>query len=321
MRAALTILILIFLATIVKGQNLVTNWSFEDYTSCPTAGEVDRAVGWTQIYSADYYNSCVPNGDFNVPNTYAGFQNPETGNAFCGLATYYHYENQQLFLREFIRQSLSQPLQVGTKYFVSFKANLSNGFEFLNRDNCATNNLGILFSTYPVNGLTGFAQVFSEAIITDTISWTGICGSFLADSAYSYLNIGNFFMDTTTQVQPANSVNDCYSYYFIDNVCLSTDSLDCVCTVETGLANNNNRYSVTLFPNPTSGQVTLSLENFTNSERTFKLYDFSGRCVLTIPNTSSNSIVFDSSPFNAGLYLLQIEDDQRILVSEKLLIQ
>ena len=68
---------------------------------------------------------------------------------------------------------------------------------------CATNKFGILFSTVPYSknntpAINITPQVISSQIITDTIDWINISGSFIADSTYNYIILGNFNDDITT---------------------------------------------------------------------------------------------------------------------------
>ena len=57
----------------VEGQNLVPNWSFETYTSCPSSsGQLPSAVPWVAqtSNSSDYYNACA--ALYSVPFKYLG---------------------------------------------------------------------------------------------------------------------------------------------------------------------------------------------------------------------------------------------------------
>ncbi|MBK7149491.1 MAG: hypothetical protein IPH78_11900 [Bacteroidetes bacterium] len=90
----------------------------------------------------------------------------------------------------------------GTKYFASFYASLATNSVV--NSGCGANKLGIMLSNSqyvsigPTNAvpLNNQSQVFTDLIITDTINWTKISGSFVSDSNYSYLYVGNFFQDS-----------------------------------------------------------------------------------------------------------------------------
>lgn len=230
MKYALNILLLFTLFQ-SSAQNLVPNPSFEDTVQC-TMGLVSDAVGW-ENYSAlspDYFHSCVGGGSFYVPYNWGGYQPAATGNAYCAMSAFYPPTPDE---REIIGRNLASPMIIGTEYFVSFKASLS--LDSIIESSHACNKLGVLFSTYahvpftapaPINN---FAHVYTNDIITDTAGWTVVSGSFIADSAYTHIAIGNFFDDNNTDtLELLSTPNFNWCYYYIDDICVSTDSLTCV---------------------------------------------------------------------------------------------
>ena len=95
---------------------------------------------------------------------------------------------------------------------------------------CAINKIGMKLTTYAINGpisadslIKNDSKIYSTNIINDKINWIEIKGSFVADSAYEYILLGNFFLDQNTST--FNCIT--HSYYFFDSICLSIDSLDC----------------------------------------------------------------------------------------------
>ncbi len=208
----------------VFAQNIVPNPSFEDYSFCPNySGQVYKAIGWSSYgNSPDYFNLCSSSILVSVPNNSFGNQCATTGNGYCGFYSYVPFNNY----REFIGIQLTSQLCIGEKYYISFKINVADNF------NCATNKLGVLFSTIHYNDtiiapINNFAHFFIDSIIIDSINWTNISGSFVADSAYQYIIIGNFFDNLNTD-SILFSGNFCNSYYFVDNICVSIDSLTCI---------------------------------------------------------------------------------------------
>ncbi len=219
-----TCLLILLICLRAESQNLVPNPSFEDTLACPyQTGQMFNAVGWHNITeSADYFNSCQSNS-LNVPNTGFGYQNAKDGNAMVGFV------NQSLAvsnIREYFGTQLLYPLITNVTYYASFYVSLAD----VQGVDCATNNMGIKFTTYDIIGpiistqlINNDSKIYSTNIIYDKVNWINIKGSFIADSAYQYLWIGNFFSDQNT----AN--NNCFSnsYYFFDSICLSNDSNDC----------------------------------------------------------------------------------------------
>ena len=201
--------------------NLVTNPSFEQYSSCPTGlAQANKATGWNSFNSAEYFNVCATSTDVQVPVNYMGYQNAATGNAYCGFFAYF----ASVDYHEFLYSQLLSNLIIGQKYFVSFKVSpADSGF-------CVySNKTGIKFFKALPNSisLSNSAQIYTNSIITDTSNWTKISGSFVADSSYKYIVIGNFFSDANTDIIDHNCGVP-VSYYYIDDICVSVDSLTCI---------------------------------------------------------------------------------------------
>jgi len=192
-----------------EAQNLVPNPSFEQYDVCPqTIGfqPGGKPLHWEKwLWSPEYFNSCA--GVLNdvdtvldVPLNGFGFQYAFDGEGYVGTATY------QDNYREYIGCELLTPLVVGEKYHLSFRANVATGGNYWN-PKLASNILGLLFTmaSNVWSGLSGpafpfrnYAHLRSEPILADTVVWVEVSGNFMADSAYRYLAIGNFFEDALT---------------------------------------------------------------------------------------------------------------------------
>jgi len=233
---SLVLLFLVCLCGNNKAQfNLVPNPSFETFTNCPTTlSMIGNATGWSSYRgSPDYYNACnTSSNSLGVPNNLAGYQNAQDGEAFAGLVAY----STGGLAREYMGAQLVQTLSIGQTYFVSFYVSLAE-FNSLTAQYVPSNKIGVRFSTVPFEGsdpplpnetpapINNFANVFTNTIISDTLVWTKIQGSFVADSAYKYIAIGNFFDDANTDT--IYRPNGVYSYFFIDNICVSTSSTSC----------------------------------------------------------------------------------------------
>jgi hypothetical protein len=307
------LLFLFLLSQFCFAQNLVPNPSFEDTTMCPDAGgQVSRAQYWQTVANTpDYFNACSIHPQISVPSNTFGYQDASSGEAYMGLCDYTrtNMPSDSLY-REVIGTNLITALSIGQKYFVTFKACLSFNPLFYNW--AANNKLGMLFST--VNYLsvsynqTNYCQVHEDSIIRDSINWTIVRGSFIADSAYTYISIGNFFVNSLIDtIHLMTSSNNAYAaYYYIDDVCVSTDSLTCNGNV--GITENILSDGIALFPNPTSGILTVSFQNFRDAE--VSIYDGLGRKVFSSTARNQNSLTLNLGAFAPGCYVLQ-------LVSEK----
>ncbi len=175
-----------------KAQNLIPNPSFEDTVACPYQyGQIDFALGWNSFGGTpDYLNSCDQTNYVSVPSNSFGIQNARSGKAYAGMLT---YEINGTY-REYLACQLSQTLEIGQKYFVSYWISLGDKVGF----RVATNKQGAKFTTsqYSFNNpipTNNFSPIYSDSIISDTVNWVQIKGSLIADSAYKYLVIGEFF--------------------------------------------------------------------------------------------------------------------------------
>jgi hypothetical protein len=234
--------------------NFVLNPSFETYTSCPsTGGDINKLQNWdTCRGTADFFNLCATSSAFGVPKNLFGSQFPANGSTHCGLYTY----NTGGLYREIIVGQLSTPLNVSTKYYISLKLNKadSNGIV-----GYSTNKMGVKFSKVKqkYTAINNSAHFYSNSIISDTVNWTVLFGTFIADSAYNYLMIGNFFDDTNTF--KVNDGTGSMAYYYIDDVCVSSDSLYTF-NYSTSIEDDETYYKIKLSPNPAT--LSFRLENF-----------------------------------------------------------
>jgi len=304
-------------------QNLVANPSFEDTILCPPSNSTNYSYlpkNWIiNINSADYYNVCATSSSgVSVPNSGFGFQYPATGNAYCGL----YGIGRNLAMtdsREYLGCQLISPLIIGQKYYVSFKANLSSMF-------CATNRLGMMFinNNYFGNNvfiqtppplINNFAHIYHDSLITDTLGWTVIKGSFIADSTYQYLLIGNFF-DYTNFDSILYTSNRCLSYYYIDDICVSSDSLTCnpISSIEDKYFKN----AINIYPNPVTDKILINLPHF--NKATIKIYSIIGQLIFE-DSFIENNITIDLSLYPSGLYLIQAKQGNKFFNKKITLIK
>ncbi len=298
-------------------QNLVPNPSFEDMVGCPdNLDEVSMCVGWSSFgRTPDYFNSCNHSW-LGVPQNGFGYQNAANGNAYCGICTF-NFPNPIPSYREFVGRTLSSPLIIGAKYFVSIKVSLADS------SNYATNNLGILFSNTQYNDTSStpsnnISSIYSTSVIQDTSEWKIISGIFIADSSYSFIIIGNFFNDANTDTSfvgsnfSLNSPHE--AYYYIDDVCVSTDSLECDLNPEGIYSTTKNE--INIYPNPASNKIYF--KNNAQNEFDCSLINMMGEVVGTYTVTAANSI--DVSTIPQGIYLLQLKFRNQLIQKKQIIL-
>ena len=285
--------------------NLVPNPSFEDTLNCPDGmGAIEIATGWFNSGSSpDYFNSCANTGypPYGVPYNFVGHQVAYDGNAYAGLALSFVYSPNY---REFIGTQLSQQLTIGIKYFVSASISLADSVDAY-PFTCVCNNFGFRFSTIAYEAaqvnfapVDNFSHVHSTSIISDTLNWTRISGSFIADSTYQYLTIGNFYDDTNTDTVECGYFQ-AIAYYYVDGICVSTDSLACMNSIGINIPHSG---ITVIYPNPTSGII--SVDNLTG-ETDYTLVNNLGQIIANGKINQLNNTI-DLTSVSSGVYFLKI---------------
>lgn len=302
--------LLLFLALNISaiGQNLVVNGSFEDTLDCPNQiNQVNFATGWISSGGTpDFFHPCAnttaPN--FGIPVNNRGYQQPHDGQAYTGLFT---YSVLQANGREFIGGSLTTPLVPGVTYFVSFWVNHAD----VNVLAWNTNNIGIKFSTNQYvwfsnpDTINNAPHVFSTAVLSDTAAWTQVKGSFVADSAYSFFAIGNYFSDSLTTKVNGGSGTVNYAYYLIDDLCVSTAEN---CTAVSSI-HEMSAEIVVLFPNPFTDEINLELSNDLK-DGTILIVNLSGQVVLEMHHVNGRQhSVHGISGLASGIYSIEVQDE------------
>jgi len=307
----LLLIFFFFLSQLCVAQNLVPNPSFESYINCPAnLNQIYECQDWNNWgYFPDYFNSCAVNPQVSVPNNYYGFQNPASGNAYCVFLNHH----VPAPLNDFMGAQLLQSLLIGQTYFVSLKISFV-GFS------CPTNKMGVLFSTLAYDSihppaLNDFAHVYTDTIVTDTMNWFQIKGSFVADSNYAYIIIGNFFNNPS--LNPNIFCGNIWSsWYYVDDICVSTDSMTCYSFPTKTVEQNN--IGIDLFPNPTSSIFTLqTIQPFVNS--TIVISNTLGEKIIEQKLISEKTEI-DLSAYPKGIYFVKVIQGNRVAVKKIILM-
>lgn len=302
MKITLTCLVTLIWTYASAQQNLVSNPSFEEYTECPTGS---GQIYFAQAYSAfrgspDYFNSCAPtSSSYSVPSNAFGYQQAASGNAYVGIICFVN----SVFGREIIANNLIAPLSVGQKYFITFNVSKADDSSI---GGYSINKIGAKFSKdmYTDINIDNSAHIYTNIVVSDTINWTRIAGSFIADSAYQYIAIGNFFDDVNTTIVKNSS--GFWAYYLVDDVCVSTDSLLCA-NFYTSLEETNISSQFSFFPNPATDFLTI--ENSFNTPYNITVFNSLGQQLYMGKNIISNNLQMCVSSYNAGLLFIQITSE------------
>lgn len=202
--------------------NLVPNPSFEVYKACPSTGvnDLDSVPPWKGTNgSSDYFNVCGLSL-MKIPYVLGDFQYARTGNAFAGQYFLNGYGNNY---REYIQVPLINSLIGGKCYLVKFYVNLPGVYSKFACNNIAAylsvNSFTNMASPLTPNVVSVTPQVISynNPIISDTLNWVEIGGTFLANGGEKFLSIGNYKSDQNTDTIIKHG-NNAIAYYFIDDV-------------------------------------------------------------------------------------------------------
>lgn len=209
----------LFTSIYVNAQNLIPNPSFEEYLQLPDSSNhhIYLAVPWVSsvwpipgAYAYYFY-------ELTFLGIYTSFHKARTGLCFAGL---YHY-CKCCYERTNLEVKLTAPLEKGKKYCISFYVSLDG------RSPHAVGNFGAYFSPnfyfWPYfyihdTTITPNFKV-SSPVITDTLNWIKISGSFVAQGGEEYVTIQNFDDDNNTNVvqlvsNPSSVL--CSGYYYDD---------------------------------------------------------------------------------------------------------
>jgi len=211
------ILILFTCACVVSRAqvNLVRNPSFEQYSICPNnAEQVSYANYWSGIDSSwvfytapdprcnpNYYNICSTSPGISIPDNPFFYHYPRTGNGMMGMILYDDGTTYGEIVTEYLQGRLYTPLIAGQSYCVTFYVVRMSYMGYTN------NNIGAYLDDGSIdtasvchNYQTEYTpQINDTSIITDTLNWTKIQGSFIANGTERCITIGNFFDTAHTE--------------------------------------------------------------------------------------------------------------------------
>ncbi len=253
-----------------------------------------------------------------VPWNLYTYQEPQDGDAYIGVITRYH----PLDYREYAMTQLMEPLVIGETYDVSFYANAGFGGNLIYPIFwLATNNLGVLFTMEPRPWVTGdpyptplnYAHEYQQEFISDTAGWTLVSGTYVADSAYQYLMIGNHFDDANSDTLHLDTPGStpfwyAHAYTLIDNVSVSRRT--------TGIAEGS--LSVTsVYPNPAVDELSIG---GLSAGSVITIHDALGRRIWE-SGMADGVITLDVASWARGTYLLRVQANGRHAIFKFVLIE
>lgn len=309
-----------------QSQNLVPNNNFSIITSCPNGpNQIYLAPPWfqpsissgntTNSSSSDLYDTCFHQiGGFGVPANDAGYQLARNGGgAYAGIDTY----GDSLNYREYIEVPLLSSLIANNIYCVNFYVSLANNATR------AISNMGAYFSVDSLLDSTGLVTIDYVTpqienpvtnMLSDTLNWMLIFGSFTASGGERFMTIGNFYLPANTNFQavvPSQNVGF-FSYYYIDDVSVED------CTAE-GIKEATQTNEITIYPNPFTSQTTITFSEV-QKNAVIKVVNVLGECIQQL-TTSNQQLILDMSGQAKGIYFVEIMDEKGNDVNRKIVVE
>jgi hypothetical protein len=209
----LSILFFIFIKTnTAQIANYVNNGGFEDCINCYSSTQLLIAKYWSGIDTNKFFGfnltALPPSGQ--VPNSSFTHQWPKSGNNYY-LCTFFFKPNTSQTGRGYPRNRLKGTLQSGHSYCVKIYYNITNQSSY------GIDGLGAYFGNNtldtitqcdkPITYLTPQIQNPASNILSDTLNWSLLTGTFTANGSEKYMLLGNFKSDVATNsvmINPAN---------------------------------------------------------------------------------------------------------------------
>ena len=297
-----------------EAQNLVPNPGFEETDSCTFGLGLGELHNWYSAFGTpDHLQGCQPYGSANgLPLSIFTFQYPFEGNSCMGMFTIDAHTGTEY--REWVMVPLLGTLSPGQTYYCSFRANAAFGG---NQTYLASSNLGMIFTTYdrhwtwgdPYPAALNQAHILYPQILSDTVGWTLVSGSFVADSAYTYLMIGNFFNNALTDTihfAPTFNASGRYSYALVDAVCVSPDPGGCERSQGIG---DLGAVVPFVYPNPASAVLMIG----NAAGRDAVVLDMLGKRVWS-GRVQHDRFGLDVGSWARGAYVLQVQGTRSVQV-------
>jgi hypothetical protein len=299
----------IILMPLALAQNLVPNWSLEDYVLCPDSWSQfdDNVIDWSVVSnSPDYLNRCRNAPDVGVPLNNFGFQLPAHGDAYVGLCT---YKVNAPFFREYISVELSEILTIGELVTLSMKVACGGfGNSTTMSAGWTSKGIGLRLSTEPFvwqqDAFPNSAHLYMTEVLQDTANWINLTTTIVCDSAYRYVAIGNFFDDETStpQILTTEPSADA-AYVFVDEICVAHGLEACDFIISSLQAVT--RPSTLMVESPFADHMYIQFPSPLETTIELRLNDLEGRVVASISMMrGQQSTTWSTQALASGLYLL-----------------
>lgn len=242
------IITLTLASSFVYGQtNLVENPTFKltNKKKPKDIGSIDYAAPWRSptLTMADLYVPKSKNYAINVPGNNYGEEKPMVGDGYAGILVY-SYKNK--VPRSYLQGKLTQKLEAGKEYCVTFHVSLADLSKY------ATNYVAAALTDKEMKANNSDILQFETSIVSkrktiyeQQFYWIPVCGIYKAKGGEEYITIGNFTEDEKLGLKKVkrprgfNKPQKYDAYYYIDNVSVvaKEEAAKCDCDVVPGMEN------------------------------------------------------------------------------------
>lgn len=205
--------------------NYVSNGSFEDKYDCDPPYELTKSIYWFNIGSD---TNAVPGMLISRCGsglcTPAGCQTPKNGDSYARTTLYCLSPCSYYASRGYPKNRLKEPLKTNKTYCVKMYIVRQEASPY------AVSNIGFYFgnestdtiklANAPITYLNPQVKNPNNNIISDTMNWTPITGTFVANGTEKYMIIGNFDSNAATTYSLVDTTfgNGVWAEYFIDAI-------------------------------------------------------------------------------------------------------
>jgi len=204
--------------------NYIANGSFEEHYTCAPFYPLSLAKNWLSIDSTSFAGVYRSKCDMSVPLNGSGFQIPKTGEAYVQTTLYCLIPGCKT---GYFKNRLKKQLESGKTYCVKFHVNITDktprgmdGFGMYFGDSTIDT---ITKCNIPLSYLVPQVQNPLGNVITDTLNWIPVTGTFVANGTEKYALLGNFLADAAVTTVSLNSPY--YPQYWTD---VSIDDVSCI---------------------------------------------------------------------------------------------
>ncbi len=214
----------------LNAQNLVPNPGFDILTDCPNEfGQIYLATPWVSVSqkSPALFNTCSEIDKLSPPtagHSYYGYQVQKSGEGYAGI---FVYNDSNIIGLEYMGTPLKKRLEKGTLYYLEFyvSPDLNPNQNWIYTDAVGLSLTdSFYYESIQPNEAMSLEPVIENrgTLITDTVGWTRINGSYTAKGSEQFAIIGNFrsTFETLIEVEDSN-ITPYNNNFFVEDVLIT----------------------------------------------------------------------------------------------------